>query len=91
MKDSKFTSSLYKLFFIAVVLVTIGGLALFLTILYGAIAGGDAGSVAIIWGQKTIVPMYEWIMGIGVFIGMVSIYITKSHSYKIEKAQETAS
>lgn len=88
MKDNNFINLLYKLFFIAVILVTIGGFALFLAIIYGVIVGGDAGSAAIIFGQKKIAPLYEWIMGIGVFIGIISIYITKSHSYKIEKTNK---
>ncbi|NLY74715.1 MAG: hypothetical protein GX075_05370 [Firmicutes bacterium] len=88
MKDNNFINLLYKLFFIAIILVTLGGFALFLTILYGVIVGGDAGSAAIIWGQKKLATIYEGIMGIGVFIGIISIYITKSHSYKIEKTNK---
>ena len=72
------TKFLRTLFFIACVLVTIGGIVLFCTIVYGVIIGGEAGSAAIIFGQKKIVPIYEWIMGGGVFIGMIHTYLTKT-------------
>lgn len=82
------TKVMHKLFFLACVLVTLGGLALFLTIVYGVIIGGEAGSAAIIFGQKKIVPIYEWIMGGGVFIGLASMYLNKTHSYKMEKTKK---
>jgi len=76
------------LFFIACVLVTLGGIVLFCTIVYGVVIGGEAGSAAIIFGQKKIVPIYEWIMGGGVFIGLINTYINKSHSYKMESKKK---
>ena len=82
------TKFLRTLFFIACVLVTIGGIVLFCTITYGVIIGGEAGSAAIIFGQKKIVPIYEWIMGGGVFIGMIHTYLTKTHSYKMESKKK---
>lgn len=77
-----------KLFFFALVLVTIGGLVVFAMVLIGTIMGGEAGSALILSAQSKVVPIYEWIMGIAVFVGIISMYLSKTYAYKMEKTEK---
>jgi len=87
MKNNE-TNFLHKLFFVACALVTLGGIVCFGMVVVGTIMGGEAGTALIKSAQSNVVPIYEWIMGIGVFIGIINVYITKSHSYKMESKKE---
>lgn len=88
MENNGFVNVLRKLFFLACILVTLGGLVLFVLVLVGTIAGGEGGSSLILLGQKKIVPIYEWIMGVGVLLGIISMYISKTYAYKMEKKEK---
>ena len=85
MENNGFVNILRKIFFFACVLVTVGGLVLFFMVLIGTIMGGESGSALILAGQKQVVPIYEWIMGIGVLLGIISMYLSKTYAYKMEK------
>ena len=85
MENSAFVRILRIIFFCACGLVTVGGLILFVMILIGTIIGGESGSAIIIAGQTKVVPVYEWIMGIGVLLGIISMYLSKTFAYKMEK------
>lgn len=77
-----------KLFFFALVLVTVGGLVVFAMVLIGTIMGGEGGSALILAAQAKVVPIYEWIMGIAVFVGIISMYLSKTYAYKMEKTEK---
>ena len=68
--------------------MTVGGLVLFAMVLIGTIIGGESGSAIIIAGQTKVVPIYEWIMGGGVLLGIVSMYLSKTFAYRIEKRKK---
>ena len=86
----KFVVTLQKLFFYAVCAVTIGGLVVFALVLIGTIIGGEAGSNLILIGQKKVVPIYEWIMGGAVLVGIISMYLSKTYAYKMDSKKDKA-
>lgn len=87
MKD-KVVTFMHKLFFVALALVTLGGLIVFVMVVIGTIMGGEAGSAVILDAQAKVVPIYEWIMGIAVFVGIISMYLSKTYAYKMEKTKK---
>ncbi len=88
MENSTFVRVLRIIFFCACGIVTIGGLVLFAMVLIGTIIGGESGSAIIIAGQTKIVPIYEWIMGGGVLLGIISMYLSKTFAYRMEKRKK---
>lgn len=84
----KVVSFLHKLFFVACAAVTLGGLVVFVMVVIGTIIGGESGTNIILAAQKQVVPIYEWIMGGGVFVGIISMYLSKTYAYKMESKKD---
>ena len=88
MENSNVVRILRILFFCMCGLVVLGGLILFVMVLLGTIIGGESGSAMIVSGQNNVVPIYEWIMGIAVLLGIISMYMSKTYAYKMEKKSD---